>query len=157
MSRRHEDPQGVREVAVERHRGDVRKPCEPLVDLRLVEREQTAAVERLESLLDVCGDAGRRAGDLDRPQGEEGRLACANQTIFFFKGENVWTTALLPLLEELHISEWALADEHLAFRQFHHPTEHCKFVWKWARRNSILKGISAAVQRTPAAAPQADS
>ena len=77
MSRRHEHPQRVWEVAVERDSGDVRESREPLFDLSLVQREQAAAPERRERLLYMRGDARRGAVDLDPPQSEERCLACA--------------------------------------------------------------------------------
>ena len=77
MSRRHEHPQRVWEVAVERDSGDVRESREPLFDLSLVQREQAAAPERRERLLYMRGDARQGAVDLDPPQSEERCLACA--------------------------------------------------------------------------------
>jgi len=48
-----------------------------LVDFAPVQREQAAAPEWREGLLHVGSDARRSAVDLDRPQGEDRRLACA--------------------------------------------------------------------------------
>jgi len=66
MSRCHEDTQRVREVTVERNRGNVRKPREPLLDFSLVQREQAASLEWREGLLHMRSDARRGAVDLDR-------------------------------------------------------------------------------------------